>query len=249
MVGGWQRVFPRRVPLWANKVRNYFNATPKWLRRFDEALSAEWLSKAQKYIRLEKRNTGGKAPTIHPAEPGIHELADLYAVMLALSGDVYIGDSNRIWYQMSPGGTIYHYGKEPTLPAAEAAWATAITQNFCPVFKLVSPDGTGGSQECCIKNPVIGRVLVGGTIWADLRGSYIEDGDVSNRIVTDPVLQGSYNYSETVEVGLAAHELRDVKPHSSDPSFYSNPFPMSSALSMRQFPVDDNNREILVHQK
>ena len=50
-------------------------------------------------------------------------------------------------------------------------------------------------------------------------------------------------------MGLAEHELRDVKPHSADPIFYCNPFPVTTSLALRRFPVDDNNRDILAFQE
>jgi hypothetical protein len=251
---GWQRVFPDRLPVWASKVRNYFNATPKSLQRLGAAKSAEYLKKAQTYLKLEQsyQVKPSKSGAIHPLLPALETAKDVYVVMKALSGDVYIDEETRIWYQMSPGAAIYHYGSQPTNPTVEAIWAEAKTQNFIPVFKLVSPDGSGGSQECILTNPVLGRVWINGIVPLDIRASVIADEnksvDISKRIVTDPVLQGSYNYSETIEVGIRDHELRDVKPHSADPHFYVNPFPASSSLYMRRFPPADNYRRILVNQ-
>jgi hypothetical protein len=249
--GGWRSIFHGSVPTWANKVRNYFNETPKSLRRFGDQLSAKWLKKAQKYLQREEtyRLELSVAFTVFDA---LVKAKDLSVLMKTLSGDVYIDESKRIWYQMSPGGAIYHYGSQPSSPTVEAIWAHAKSQAFCPVFKLVSPDGTGGSRECIIDNPVLARVWVNGIIPMDIRSSVIgaemETVDVSKRIVTDPVLQGSYNYSETIEVGLDEHEERDVKPHVADPSFYVNPFPPSSSLSMRRFPKTDNHRNVIAHQ-
>jgi hypothetical protein len=249
----WHNVFPSRVPRWANKVRNYFNINPTWLRLLDKTTSAEWLSKAQKFIRV-----GGppvvKAPkpSLHPSQPAIEKIAEMFAVTKALSGDVYIGDFNRKWYQMSPGATIYHYGEQPKVPAGEAAWATAKTQNFVPVFKLVSPDGTDGSLECCITNPVVDWILFNG-VAVPMRGSRIGDVhevvNVRDRIVDNPLLQGSYNYSETIEMGLAAHELRDVKPHTGEQMLYSNPISLFSTLRERRFRVIDNWGHTLADQE
>jgi hypothetical protein len=36
MSGGWKTVFPNRLPVWASKVRNYFNILPTTLRRVPE---------------------------------------------------------------------------------------------------------------------------------------------------------------------------------------------------------------------
>jgi hypothetical protein len=263
--GGWQTVFPNSVPQWANKVRNYFNETPKSLRLLGQAESAKWLAQARKHVPVEKTYIARSPIQIHPAQPAIEKILefqaelididrykDLLAYLFALSGDVYVDDAKRIWYQMSPGGNIYHYGSQPTQPMLESALAAAKTQAFIPVFKLVSPDHTGGSRECIITNPVVAKVWLGGTVPADLRspviGSVNATVDVSQRIVTDPVLQGSYNYSETIEVGLREHELRDVKPHSSISTFYVNPSPASTSLALRRFPKVDNYRLVLADQ-
>lgn len=60
-------------------------------------------------------------------------------------------------------------------------------------------------------------------------------------IEKDPEFQGSYNYSETTRVGLAAHEQRDVKPHPHTGAnvFYVNPTDPFSDLASRKFPPLD----------
>ena len=64
--------------------------------------------------------------------------------------------------------------------------------------------------------------------------------------------QGSYNYSETVIVGRAAHEKRDVQPHKKYPyrGIYVNPQDRFSSLALRRFPEygDVNERNPLAKQ-
>jgi hypothetical protein len=42
--GGWETVFPNKLPLWAHRIRNYFNREPKSLLRLNE-------SKAEPYLQ------------------------------------------------------------------------------------------------------------------------------------------------------------------------------------------------------
>ena len=74
----------------------------------------------------------------------------------ALSGDVYLDNLNRPWFQMAAGSTIYHWGDHPDSPTSEAAYQDIIMgQDDTPVFKLISPDDTGGSNEVIIFNAEI----------------------------------------------------------------------------------------------
>lgn len=207
---GWHRVFPNGVPRWASKVRNYFNETPQWLKLLDKKQSAQYLARAQKYIR-DPKNVNVRVPVQIPdhLEHAEH-WGKLYLTSKALSGDAYVDDASRIWYQMSPGSTVYHFESSkpeqiinPALDLKEiqAIWASVRTQNLLPVFKLVSPDGTGGSRECIINSPIIARVKPSPTIpvYLNLRAATIGTGnlvDVRNRINTHLVFRGSYNYSE-----------------------------------------------------
>ncbi len=62
----------------------------------------------------------------------------------ALSGDVYLDNLNRPWFQMAAGSTIYHWGDHPDSPTAEAIYSDVIMrQDDTPVFKLISPDDNG----------------------------------------------------------------------------------------------------------
>src|SRR5262249_2783100 len=93
--GGWATVFPNKLPVWAHRIRNFFNREPKSLLRLDE-------SHAQSHLRSIYAHLpdGGLAATI--------------AQKYALTDDVYKDAQNWVWYQMNEGGTIYHWGSEPT---------------------------------------------------------------------------------------------------------------------------------------
>lgn len=209
--GGWITVFPDKLPLWAHRVRNYFNREPKSLLRLNDSL-------ANVYIRrLEQKRPPKK-------------IAEKYA----LSDDVYKDAQDWIWYQMNEGGTIYHWGRDPLVPLLEAPFQEVKEKLGIPVpvFKLVAPDGTGGSRETILRN--IHRTFV-----VVKKRNFL--AYVAHMVDTDPWLRGSYNYSETVSVGLPAHEMRDVDTHkkySSIPNVYVNPpdpYPFSSP-SERFFP-------------
>jgi hypothetical protein len=182
-------------------------------------------------------------------EPGF---LDGIAENNALTGDVYLDQSRHVWFQMSPGATIYHWGKDPRVPLIEAPWQSVKGgQQVVPVFKLVSPDDTGGSRECCIENPPVVPFKVMGNVYKIGKsniGAVNELVNVANRIVTKPKYQGSYNYSETVVKGLASHEMRDVKPHSGRSGFYVDPPDRWSLLSNRVFPEKDNEDKPLADQ-
>jgi hypothetical protein len=99
--------------------------------------------------------------------------------------------------------------------------------NLIPTFfKLVSPDETGGSRVVIILN----------TYKQDRFGGVNINFNITElNLVTDPVMQGSYNYSETVKVGLSEREYRDVVPHRTGRRFYINPPNPQLALESRNF--------------
>jgi len=165
----------------------------------------------------------------------------------ALSGDVYLDNLNRPWFQMAAGSTIYHLGDHPDSPTSEAAYQDIIMgQDDTPVFKLISPDDTGGSNEVIIFNAEIkdGPYNNRSSVIGEVNKPII----VKDAIQQDPLLQGSYNYSETTTQGLAEHERRDVKPHVHSYFFYVNPLDAFSALGARTFPPLDRERKPLVNQ-
>lgn len=256
-LGGWGAVFPGRVPPWASKVRNYFNVLPTTLARLPrEYAEAQLASKngprytfqaaCHEVRTFNDRNRGrptplGRAPDVYPVHPAcpqaatkeIKTMAGGIATRYALSEDVYLDNHGWIWFQMSAGATIYHWGDPVKHPSAEAAYATAIGQEDIPIFKLIRMDGSGGSCEVVIANDK-GQKRI---------GKENETTRIYEKINHDKILQGSYNYSETSQVGYSAHEKHDVKTHDKgDSNFYSNPLDMHTDLSTRRFPPDDNRR-------
>jgi hypothetical protein len=154
------------------------------------------------------------------------------ALKKTLHGAVYQDETRRLWYQMSAGATIYHYGGTPnpiTAPLEAAIVNEVKGQNDTPVFKMISPDGTGGSHEIIIKNRGTDTLVPAGA-------SIIIK---NNMVVTDEVYQGSYNYADAMVVGFAAHEIRDVKTHVPAWDFYVNPGLRYWPLAQRVFPAKD----------
>ncbi len=255
--GGWASVFPDHLPLplWAHRVRNFFNEEPIWLKRHDAGVSREFLALVRIKLNPLVRNRKTKALKNHPIfkhlpevkkmpdpPPGTpdYSMADDAAETFALSDYVYNDNAGKNWYQMSPGATIYHWGSKPKVTWIESPRQSFRGQAVTPVFKLVSPDGTGGSHETIIKNPQNRQVNIGAFSYMIGRWSIEEVGvevDVFSRIETDLLYQGSYNYSETVDVGLPAHEKRDVWPHEKNPRSYINPPDRFKPLATRFFPV------------
>jgi hypothetical protein len=276
-LGGWKHLwnsskFRGKPPRWASRVRNYFNTTPKKLTRLDAKTSATHLKQAQKakvaaecatIKAMHDKSLAAKAgvplklPKGCPAQPDPDarmSFSDTMGTRMALSGDVYIDELKQIWFQMDPGGAIYHYGEKPWWPTVESIWASGVGQELIPVFKLVSPDGTGGSRECCITNPFdqpfelrnnVGTpmdvfVRYSGAKMGRLSiGAVNEEVDVSKRVITadkHPVHQGSYNYAETVDQGLTAHNRFDVDTDLMTKTFFVDPPDPFSQLLLRTFP-------------
>jgi hypothetical protein len=159
---------------------------------------------------------------------------------------------------MSPGGGVYHFGEKLRSPTIRAIGATHAGQKFAPVFKLVCPDGTGGSREVCIQNmfdvPHIIRTRIDGDFTYSKGhtaiGAVNEQVNVANRIVKDSVSQGSYNYAETTAKGLPAHQRLDVNTDPMKSGYYVEPPDLFrfSELYMRRFPENDREGKSLVEQ-
>lgn len=209
--GGWKKLFPNDLPMWLHKTRNYFNVEPVTLRLVDKSVTNYWMAEVRKHGQL---NAFIKGPR-------------------TLSNDVYFDEEVEVWYQMGAGGTIYHWGRDVIgwLDWAEAGYAHFIRgQTGIPVFKLVCPDGTGGSKETIIKNPKVKKVKVVAPqgVAYEMQGlSRIgETNQVNNvkpDVVTDGHHQGSYNFSETAVNGLKSHEKYDVETHHKDPVYVDPP--------------------------
>lgn len=230
--GGWTTVFPKGVKTWAHRVRNYFNLTPTKLRllltRTTIGSLGTWGGLARSH--LAGGNGMGKA--------------------VGLSGDVYEDEFGRCWYEMHAGGIAYRYEGDSGLQGVKAS---AQGQNHVPVFKLISPDNSGGSVEMCLHNRQVyrsgndaldpfalgtsGTSTIGNGEWVSIQG----------RVVASSEYRGSYNYSETAVVGFSAHKLRDIVPHEVVPDSYVNP-PLHSSMSSRRFPLKDQAGRLLHEQ-
>jgi hypothetical protein len=218
--GGWASVFSSALPVFAHQVRNFFNVEPFTLQRYPSDAADELVG----HVQARFKNWG---------------TVDKIKGVVALSGDVYKDESNKTWYQMSPGATIYHWGGEPTWAIVDAYSSNYVRkQDGIPIFKLVSPDGTGGSLETVIRNN--GKFTIGAVNRPE---------PVAGLIVETYRHQGSYNYSETVEVGLSAHEIHDVEPHKKYPTYYLNPLNRFSALRSRQFPARNAEGKQIGYEK
>lgn len=281
-VGGWQQVFPGALPRWASRIRQYFNLTPMTLRLLDHEESSQYLESAQtalpasaraKARRNQQQSRGMGISFYAPGsstEPGtplvkpdpnapIDSLSGEIGTMMAWSGAVYEDPLGRsIWFQMSPGGAIYHFGEDIRSPTLRALGAAHAGQAYAPVFKLVSLDGTGGSREVCIKNtfdvPHTIKTKIDGEFTTMVGhatiGAVNEEVNVADRIVKDSVAQGSYNYAETVVKGLPSHQRLDVKTDPMQPGYYVEPSNLFqfAELYMRRFPENDAQGKSLIAQ-
>src|SRR5712672_2644360 len=183
-VGGWQQVFPGALPRWASRIRQYFNLTPMTLELLDHEESSRCLEMVQTALPSARVEAVRNALRLEPGRE--------IGTILALSGSVYEDALGRsIWFQMSPGGAIYHFGEKIRSPTLRSIEATYEGQEQAPVFKLVCLDGTGGSREVCIKNPFDVRKIrteVGGALSTTMVGhatigAVNEEVNVADRIV------------------------------------------------------------------
>lgn len=222
-VGGWANVFPMRIALrtaWygapelrttkafpecPSRVRNYFNVTPVTLER---------LPKGDARIAPIKNRLGYSI--------WISPIFQKHA--FALNGDVYADEHGRAWYEVDKVGGVYHTPGKVNHWKLIDAYMAKYSQ--FPIFKLISPDDTGGSLELCVFNRKRAKTF----------GEIGEVVQVSPWLVRDEVLRGSYNYAETVVRGDQEHDYRDVQPHNEGTGFYVNP-PIYSSIADRRFPA------------
>jgi hypothetical protein len=206
--GGWAKVFPKGVPMWLHKLRNYFNVEPKSLRLVDKSVTGHWMQDVR-----------------------AHGQIDGLITQFALTGDVYFDEEVEVWYQMGAGGTIYHWGGGVTWEPADAAHTQFFRgQARVPIFKLICPDGTGGSKETIVTNPKVRKVRVVGPqgVMDEMQGTTKIGATnkpvlVLDRVETEMRYQGSYNFSETSVVGLDEHKKNDVNPHKKDGQYIDPP--------------------------
>jgi hypothetical protein len=250
-VGGWSTVFPSgEFPRWAHRIRNYFNKEPRLLMRLEKSEAEKYLKNLEEVSKQTKKSREVKSVAkIKPSGifgdalgktlPEIIPIAEVYEKTKnniiednALSGDVYRDEFGMIWYHMSVGSTIYHWGKDPVVPTVEGIYQETKLRGG-PVQKLISPDGTGGSCETIIRSNVNEIGYYDSRVVTDEKKFTF----VGSRIVTNSHHQGSYNYSETAVEGIVAHELRDVKPHTkyTGNNIYVNPSNRFSPLFDRIF--------------
>lgn len=188
---GWAKVFPKGVPGWLHKLRNYFNVEPVSLTLVGKLVTDHWMQDVRSHGKLNS-----------------------FVGKRALTGDVYFDEEVEVWYQMSAGGTIYHWGRDVRVDWAEAAYTQKVRgQEGTPIFKLVCPDGTGGSKETIVRNSY-SQKKIGKTNKPQL---------VLDKIVVYMKHQGSYNFAETSVVGLDEHEKYDVNPHKKDADYIDPP--------------------------
>lgn len=237
-IGGWKEVFPanKEFPVWASRVRNYFNEYPQMLTLLSLQRGYNASSKVNNY-----RKFGFK---------------DSIIMANSLSGDVYRDEKGRLWYEMDTAGAGYHYENrnwfEKLGPTLKAAKGKFTPQSQIPVFKLISPDRTGGSLEVCIHNHQVYNSVwqalnpfTAGTGGKTRIGSVNKWVNVETQIVENWKFKGSYNYSETVKMGLSAHDHRDVKSHKVTRNFYVDPSRWTK-LENRIFPERDGKMKLIL---
>jgi hypothetical protein len=154
----------------------------------------------------------------------------------SLTGDAYLDPDGLMWYQMSTTATPYHYPGEVT--TAKKIDAATKLQAFIPIFKLISPDDTGGSLELIVHN-WRSRYLPGTNMeWGEnTLGKANEWTDITYRTEFTRAYEGSYNFAETVMRGYGEHKHRDVEPHEKYGGFYVTPVHPWTKIGDRRFPA------------
>ncbi len=227
--GGWKAVFQNGIPQDINRVRNYFNVLPKKLTYLGTGNSIGPYIFFPNGMKL-KQNGG---------------VFDLIGRM-SLTGDYYKDDQTpaRYWFQYTTGGTGFHQ-KGGGTSWYGAVKEQAIPQRLQPIFKLIHPDGTGGSSEVIVKNFQRG-VWKGGKSTFGKKGISVPliGNKIVSRIVTDKELQGSYNFSDAFVQSNRDHTIRDVIPHQKKKKPYIDPPNQHLPLAdtSRKFPEYDRGK-------
>jgi hypothetical protein len=180
--GGWARVFPRTG-----------KSFPNWASRVRNYFNER--PERLRLLRFRKADVANEFGA---------------AALLALSGDVYEDECGRTSYEMSTGGTGYHYGEFGKPGVGKAVVTAILSQKVIPVFKLISPDGTGGSMELCIHNWQLPTEVLGhyvGDYGKRKIGAENEWVNVRTKVVISEEYRGSYNYSETTIHGARRARL------------------------------------------
>lgn len=249
--GGWKKVFPKTkdgFPLWASRVRNYFNYYPKRLMLLNIKEGKDRAKMANHYHDYR-----------HPANPieGIFgsQSKSKKIASEALSAFTYKDLEGEYWYQMSPGSTGYHFEDRDFIEENDdsghikAMRSTLHGQAKLPVMKLISPDPSGGSREIIIHSDKIFeeriknlRYMIGYHSKLGVHGGgYFV---IQPKKIVVGSYEGSYNYSETIKNGFTEHDYRDIQPHKHNNDFYVNPSfeELSKSLKNRIFPEYDSLR-------
>jgi len=240
-VGGWGAVFRDRLPAWASRVRNFFNDTPTTL----SILPLRENLAARKLVRTNRFDV---STSKHPV--------------------IYRGNNTlpyNLWVTYRKEGSVLHYewsGDHSDLTKSVMAFFTE--KELIPVFKLVCPDGTGGSSEIVIHNWQL--ELDRSTPWNHNSGAGggrayrhgqktvggMKPGDkaisIRTKLVVTPEFRGSYNYGDAANAGFLAHDRMDMSPDkvAKDPFHIIFP-PRGVSFASRRFPERDNRgRSILV---
>ena len=135
-------------------------------------------------------------------------------------------------FQMQASAAIYHYkGTVVDWESWKFMESGVLDQKHTPVFKLISPDGSGGSREICVHNFNTDVPGTSGKSEIGLIGRWVP---IRTKVVLNEIYRGSYNDSETGVMGLSEHTYRDIDPHKAEFGYYKNPSKYS-ALTARVF--------------
>ena len=203
--GGWASVFPLGMPKEIHLVRNYFNEYPRELSKCCGSETKTLIDGLQRPDAASKWSLSGDFPWG--------------------SDNVFKDRASRVWFQMAPVAGAYHKG-DGKPDNVDKALGLVASQSSVP-YKLVSPDGTGGSSEIILLNPNKSKTL------SSSAGAWVA---VETRIDQKNETEGSYNYSETVIMGFDAHNLRDMQPHVQFGGEYQQ-VEIFAPLEARRFPA------------
>ena len=146
---------------------------------------------------------------------------------------------------MGPGGSIFHWGDDVKVMEVEAAHTHLFRgQKGIPIFKLICPDGTKGSKETIVANPMVNleeEVDAVGNVREVEKGKS-KLGEIGETVrvrklnlhITTMEHQGSYNFAETAVSGRDWHTKFDVSTHQKD-KVYIDPPDRFSPLKDRTF--------------
>lgn len=193
--GGWAEVFPpdTTIPRWLSRVRNFFNEQPSMLTRVGEEEARFIIN----MIRLRRGN-----------------FLNQVLARGAFSGDVYRDQTGRHWIEQSQAGSRYHSKEQRGLLGA------ALTpHSMTGVFKLCSPDGTGGSSETALHNWMHGLTGRIGKRSATEVGHTI---NAATQAIVAEKYRGSYNFADTMVSGFDEHDRFDIIPDKKFGTKYEN---------------------------